>query len=77
MPDPALDDEAARFGEELRQILLKGSGETELRAYINYAHGDEKLEEIYGHDAWRLEKLRRLKREYDPKNRFGFYAPIV
>jgi len=76
-PDPTLDDIAAKFGNELRQIMLKGSGEKELHAYINYAHGDEKLEEIYGHEAWRLEKLRRLKREYDPEMRFRFYAPIV
>ena len=44
---------------------------------VNYANGDETLEEMYGHEGWRLEKLRRLKKEWDPENRFGFYAPIL
>jgi hypothetical protein len=77
-PNSESDDEAAKFGKKLRAFLLKGSGnEKELHAYINYAHGDESVEEVYGHQKWRLEKLRRLKKQYDPANRFGFYSPIV
>jgi FAD/FMN-containing dehydrogenase len=45
-------------------------------SYVNYAHGDEKLESLYGYEPWRLEKLRALKKEYDPKGKFSFYAPI-
>ena len=31
---------------------------------------------MYGYDA-RLTKLAKLKNEWDPENRFGFYNPIV
>ena len=75
-PDPALDAEAAEFGEKVRQMVLEGTDSPELHAYINYAHGSESLEAIYGHEPWRLEKLRALKAEYDPEGKFGYYAPI-
>lgn len=45
--------------------------------YVNYAFGDESLESIYGYEPWRLDKLRALKRKYDPKNQFRYYNPIV
>ena len=48
-----------------------------LNAYSNYAMGDETLEAIYGYEPWRLEKLRRLKRKWDPKGRFRFFNPIT
>jgi hypothetical protein len=37
----------------------------------------EILESIYGYDAWRLERLRSLKKAYDPEDRFSFFVPIV
>ncbi len=43
----------------------------------NYAHGDESLEEIYGYEPWRQQKLQDLKKAYDPLGRFNFYAPIT
>ena len=46
-------------------------------AYVNYANGLEPLEQKYGHEPWRLQRLRSLKAEYDPDNRFRFYNPIV
>lgn len=67
-------EDAERFGRELRGHLVDDGGE--LHAYVNYAHGDEGTEAIYGHQGWRLERLRRLKSEFDPENRFGFYSPI-
>jgi hypothetical protein len=30
----------------------------------------------YRYEPWRLEKLRGLKRKYDPENRFRFFAPL-
>lgn len=31
---------------------------------------------LYGYKPWRLERLRRLKREYDLRGRFDFYNSI-
>ena len=47
-----------------------------LSAYVNYAHGDEPLGAIYGYEPWRLERLRSLKKQYDPDFKFKFYNPI-
>lgn len=58
--------------------MLEGT-EVQYHAYVNYARGDESMEEMYGYEDWRLEKLRGLKKQYryDPHGRFNFYAPIV
>ncbi|KAK4954383.1 hypothetical protein LTR10_007814 [Elasticomyces elasticus] len=73
--DRAVDVQGEEYGKELRDILVNASGRP-LNAYVNYASGSESQEELYGHEAWRLEKLRRLKREYDPENKFGYYVGI-
>lgn len=69
------DEVVAGYGARIRSALLQGSGQP-LHTYVNYAHGDESLEALYGYEAWRIRKLRKLKAEYDPEDRFGFYAPI-
>ncbi len=51
--------------------------EEHLFVYQNYAHGDEPLEALYGYEAWRLERLRALKRKYDPLNKFKAYHNVV
>ncbi|KAH8673621.1 FAD-dependent oxygenase [Xylariales sp. PMI_506] len=71
-----LDSRAITFGEGLRQALHEADGSAELHAYVNYAHGDESLQEMYGYESWRLARLKALKEKYDPNNQFGFYAPI-
>ncbi|EXL42174.1 hypothetical protein FOCG_15524 [Fusarium oxysporum f. sp. radicis-lycopersici 26381] len=77
-PNATLDGLAQEHGEKLRRHLLEASGDPEhLRAYVNYAHGFESLEEMYGHEPWRIEKLKTLKKKWDPENRMRFYAPIV
>ncbi|OLN87860.1 6-hydroxy-D-nicotine oxidase 1 [Colletotrichum chlorophyti] len=77
-PNASLDAVAQDHGERLRGHLLKGSEDPDrLRAYVNYAHGKESLEAVYGWDEWRLEKLKRLKEKWDPENRMRFYNPIV
>ncbi|KAI8316760.1 FAD-linked oxidoreductase [Colletotrichum sp. SAR11_59] len=77
-PNASLDALAQDYGERLRGHLLKASDDPErLRAYVNYAHGDESLESVYGWEEWRLEKLRALKKKWDPENRMRFYNPIV
>ncbi|KAJ8106177.1 hypothetical protein ONZ43_g7152 [Nemania bipapillata] len=76
-PDDNITPVAQEFGKKLRKYLLDGSDEpTRLRAYVNYADGDEPLPAVYGWDDWRLEKLRKLKAEWDPKNTMRYYVPI-
>lgn len=72
----SLDQEAFEIGQVMRQALLNGTG-LRLNAYVNYARGDEKAEAVYGYEQWRLERLRKLKKEYDPFGRFNFYEPII
>ncbi len=45
--------------------------------YVNYANGLEPVEQIYGPEPWRLERLRGLKAKYDPYNRFRYFNPII
>jgi hypothetical protein len=71
----SLDATAFNISSAIRTVLVEGS-QMGLVAYVNYARGDESLEEIYGYESWRLEKLRRLKKELDPFGRFNFFAPI-
>jgi hypothetical protein len=74
---PALDAHAFKLGNQIREILYKGSGETSLNTYVNYAYGDETPLAWYGSEAWRQDRLRVLKGEVDPLSRFSFYAPIA
>jgi len=46
-------------------------------AYVNYASGNEPMEQWYGYEPWRLAKLRALKKRYDPNGRFNYYNPIT
>lgn len=72
-----LDEQSRKLGEKLRDILFRASGKKERDTYVNYAFGEEGVKNWYGNDAWRLQRLRALKRKYDPKGRFSFYAPIA
>lgn len=64
------------FGTSFRQALHEADGGAEMHTYVNYAHGDETLEELYGYEDWRLIWLKALKDKYDPLGKFDFYAPI-
>lgn len=72
----SLDATGWEIGGRIRRAVLEGT-DGKLEAYVNYARGDESMEELYGYESWRLEKLRKLKKEYDPHGRFNFYAPIL
>ncbi|KAI0108551.1 FAD binding domain protein [Nemania sp. FL0031] len=77
-PDgPDLDKKAADLGESIRQTLFKASGLKELHTYVNYAFGDESLKNMYGYEQWRQDRLKALKKKYDPHGKFSFYAPIA
>ncbi|KAI4117113.1 MAG: hypothetical protein LQ345_002587 [Seirophora villosa] len=75
-PSSSNDMVALEYGRQIRDAFHAGQPGRQLNAYVNYASGNETVEQVYGHDDWRLEKLRRLKGEWDPRDRFGFYHPI-
>ncbi|KAJ3489362.1 hypothetical protein NLG97_g6013 [Lecanicillium saksenae] len=71
-----LDGKAVILGEALRATLHEASGRDTMHTYVNYAFRDNS-EEMYGAEAWRQEKLARLKAKYDPHGRFNFYNPVA
>ena len=75
--DEARDEAVKELGTELREIIREGTGSEELHAYVNYAYGNEGPESWYGHETWRQSRLKELKKKYDPRGKFSFYAPIV
>lgn len=75
--DTAISGVIQAASRDMREAMVFGTGEGEpLHAYVNYAFGDETTHELYGYEAWRVEKLEALKRRLDPQGRFSFYAPI-
>jgi len=77
-PDAKIDPIAKAFGATMRQYLLDGTEDPgKLRAYVNYAYGDETMQAMYGWEEWRLTKLRELKKVWDPESRMRWYNPIV
>lgn len=73
---PELERKATNLGNQLRNIIFNATGRDDIRAYINYAYGSETSQQIYGSEKWRLQRLRNLKKKYDPQGKFSFYAPI-
>ncbi|KAF7520829.1 hypothetical protein PCG10_008755 [Penicillium crustosum] len=76
-PDSSLDADAISIGKNITQLWADGQPHQKQHIYVNYAFGDEPLEQIYGDEPWRLKKLRATKAKYDPNNVFGFYNPII
>jgi hypothetical protein len=76
-PGSGLEDAAWEWAREVADQWNAGQPDRLPTAYVNYANGRESVEARYGHEAWRLERLRELKAKYDPDNRFRFYNPIV
>ncbi|RKK85675.1 hypothetical protein BFJ68_g17221 [Fusarium oxysporum] len=74
---PNIDKRAADLGIGLRNILHKASSKEEMGVYVNYAFGDENAKQLYGNEAWRQQKLRGLKKKYDPKGKFSFFGPVA
>ncbi|KAF4953187.1 hypothetical protein FGADI_6162 [Fusarium gaditjirri] len=64
------DNALTRFGEEIRRDIAATSGYSEITTFVNYAHGDETLEQIYGKD--KLARLAALKKIWDPNEVFSF-----
>lgn len=73
----SIEHAAWKWAKEVRAQWNDGQPGRPMNAYVNYANGCEPVEQWYGHEAWRLERLRGLKAKYDPYNRFRYYNPIV
>ncbi|KAI1506779.1 FAD binding domain-containing protein [Biscogniauxia marginata] len=72
---PAADAWARQWRDQL--VDPQYSGYDIESVYMNYAHGDERLEAMYGYEPWRLERLRSLKQRYDPHGFFNFYNSVL
>ncbi|KAI1125556.1 hypothetical protein F5Y10DRAFT_246815 [Nemania abortiva] len=68
--DAATAEAANKVGLELREELVLTSGYDEPSVFVNYARGDEGLENIYGRD--KLPRLVQLKKTWDPNNLFCY-----
>ncbi|KAI1495977.1 FAD-binding domain-containing protein [Biscogniauxia marginata] len=65
-----VEEVANALASELRQDIAATSGYPDLAVYVNYSHGDETIEQIYGKD--KLPKLVQLKKAWDPSNVFKY-----
>ncbi|OTB10566.1 hypothetical protein K445DRAFT_69980 [Daldinia sp. EC12] len=74
-----LYEPAEKWAKDSWDLWNAGQPTRKSATYVNYATGNkyESQESIYGYEPWRLDRLRGLKKKYDPKNRFRFYVPIV
>lgn len=73
--EPAADAWIRSWREQM--IQPEHSGYDIQATYVNYAHGDEPLEAMYGYEPWRLERLRSLKQRYDPHGFFNHYNSFL
>lgn len=71
--DAADRQKAKEYGAKI-QVAARGKAAP--HSYLNYALGDEKLVEVYGREPGRVAKLQKLKKTWDPQNKFGFYMPL-
>ncbi|KFA60346.1 hypothetical protein S40285_06036 [Stachybotrys chlorohalonatus IBT 40285] len=72
--DCAAGAAATAVGYSIRDDIAAHSGYDDLVAYINFAHGDETLEQIFG--ARKLPRLASLKATWDPDNVFRYHFPL-
>lgn len=77
--DESVAGVADAWGRRWRDDIFKPehSGYPVESVYMNYAHGDEPLQAMYGWEPWRLERLRSLKKRYDPHGFFNFYNSVL
>ncbi|KAI5927304.1 FAD binding domain-containing protein [Camillea tinctor] len=73
--EPAADAWGSHWRDEI--IHPDHSGYDIESVYMNYAHGDEPLEAMYGYEPWRLQRLRTLKARYDPHGFFNHYNSVL
>lgn len=72
----SLDEAAADWLAGSADVLHAQSGFARPAVYLNYANGAEGLGASYGYDEWRMQKLKELKRKWDPEGMFSSFHPI-
>jgi hypothetical protein len=72
--NPSLEGDVSQFAQEVRKSFDLTSGFDRPKVYVNYGHGDESLETLFGQR--KLPRLRQLKQQYDPRGAFKFYHPL-
>lgn len=78
-----MTDRAAFEGhlDEWKRKFINVSGYGRLQQYVNYGNTTSTMpdlpEALYGYEPWRLERLRDLKKLYDPGNVFRWYQPLI
>lgn len=72
--DPELGDVVDQFGKRARDRFQDTNGFGKQKVYVSYAQGDEPQEALYGERN--LERLRALKRSWDPQQFFSWNNPI-
>ena len=78
----SIDDNAVfeDWLEKWKAAFRGVSGYERLQQYVNYGNTtfvSDPVEALYGYEPWRLEKLRELKRRYDPARLFSWYQPFT
>lgn len=67
--------------DEWKKAFVEVSGYGRLQQYVNYGNTTsttrDQPEALYGYEPWRLERLRKLKKQYDPDNVFRWYQPLM
>ncbi|KAI1175677.1 Glucooligosaccharide oxidase [Nemania sp. FL0916] len=75
---PVNEDLFDEWLSKQQDAMIATSGYGRLQQYVNYGHGSkDPPEAVYGYEPWRLEKLRRLKQEFDPEGLFNGYQPFA
>lgn len=78
-----MEDRSAFEGhlDQWKTEFIKVSGYGRLQQYVNYGNTTSTMQDppeaLYGYEPWRLERLRALKKRYDPDNVFRWYQPFV
>jgi hypothetical protein len=73
--DPSLGDMLDKWGAEVRDRFQATNGfGGNAKVYVSYAQGNESQEAMYG--KRKLERLRELKREWDPEQVFSWNNAI-
>lgn len=73
--DPALGEMVDNWGKKTRDKFQSTNGFGQTKVYVSYGQGDETQEALYGER--KLERLRALKRKYDPQQMFSWNNPIL